>query len=117
MAAVFLCMRMLTNKMSCVALYISVSEAALVLRDVKIVRVSGDWSLRDVLQEVGFGDRMDNVLNVQTATTDTSSKQDTELDDEVQLHDEFKHQYVYFLLRRQSETESMSSSRSAGSIF
>ena len=56
MAAVFLCMRMLTNKMSCVALCISVSEAARVLRDVKIVRVSGDWSLRDMLQEVGFGD-------------------------------------------------------------
>ncbi|XP_062518285.1 uncharacterized protein LOC134193474 [Corticium candelabrum] len=38
--------------MSCVALCISVSEAARVLRDVKIVRVSGDWSLRDMLQEL-----------------------------------------------------------------
>ena len=66
------------------------SQAAQVLRDSKIVRVSGDCSLREVLREVGFGDQVDNVLSVQTATTDTSSKQDVELDDEVQLLAEFK---------------------------
>ena len=66
------------------------SEAARVLRDGKIVRVSGDCSLRKVLQEVGFGDRVDDVLSVQTTTTDMSSKQDAEVDAEVQLHAESK---------------------------
>ena len=103
--------------MSSIAVCISVSEAACVLRDGKIVRVSGDCSLREVLQEVGLRDPVDNVLSVQTATTDMSSKQDAELDDEMQLHAEFKRRYMYFLLGRQSETESMSSSRSAGSFF
>ena len=78
------------------------SEAARVLRDGKIVHVSGDCSLREVLQEVGFGDRVDDVLSMRTATTDTSSKQDAELDDEVQLHAEFKRRYVYFLLIKTS---------------
>ena len=32
-----------------------------VLRDGKIRRVYGDCSLREVLQEVGFGDRVDDV--------------------------------------------------------
>ena len=45
--------------------------------------MSGDCSLREVLQEVGFGDRMDDVLSMQTATTNTSSKQDAELDDDL----------------------------------
>ena len=57
-----LCMHILRNKMSTVALCISVSEGARVFRDGKIVRVSGDCSLREVLQEVGFGDRADDVL-------------------------------------------------------
>ena len=48
-----------------------------ILRDGKILRVSGYCSLREVLQEVGFGDRVDDVHIV---TTDTSSKQDAELD-------------------------------------
>ena len=60
---------------------------------------------------------MDNVLSVRTATTDMSSIQNSELDDEVQLHAEFKRRYVYFLSRRQSETKCMSSSRSAQSIL
>ena len=60
----FLHMRMLRNKMSSVARCISVSEAARVLRDGKIVRVSGDCSLREVLQEVGFGDIVDDGLSV-----------------------------------------------------
>ena len=45
-------MRMLRNKMSSVAQCISVSKAARAFRDGKIVRVSGDCSLREVLQEV-----------------------------------------------------------------
>ena len=52
---------------------------------------------------------MDDVHSVRTATIDTSSKQDTELDDEVQLHAEFKCRFMYFLLRHWSETECMSS--------
>ena len=80
--------------MSCVALCVSVSEGAHVLRDGTILHVSGNCRLREVLQEVGLGDRVDDVHSMRTATTDTSSKQDTELDDEVQLHAEFKHQYV-----------------------
>ena len=47
--------------------------------------MSGNCRLHEVLQEVELGDRVDDVhSSVQTATTDTSSKQDTELDDEVQ---------------------------------
>ena len=56
--------------------------------------VSGNCRLCEVLQEVGLGDQVDDVHRVQTATTDTSSKQDMELDDEVQLHAEFKRRYV-----------------------
>ena len=67
--------------MSSIAVCISVSEAARVLRDGKIVRVSGDCSLREVLQEVGLRDPVGTVLSVRTATTDMSSKQDAELDD------------------------------------
>ena len=94
--------------MSSVALCVSVSEGACVLRDGKILCVSGNCRLREVLQEVGLGDRVDDVHSVRTATTDTSSKQDAELDDEVQLHAEFKRRYVYFILRHMSETECMS---------
>ena len=47
--------------MSSVALCISVSKGARVLRDGKILRVSGNCRLREVLQEVGLGDRVDNV--------------------------------------------------------
>ena len=81
------------------------------MRDGKILCVSGNCRLCEVLQEVGLGDRVDDVHGVRTATTDTSSssKQDAELDDEVQLHAEFKRRYVYFLLRHRSETECMSS--------
>ena len=39
-------------------------RGARVFRDGEILRVSGDCSLREVLQEVGFGDRMDNVLSM-----------------------------------------------------
>ena len=42
--------------MATVAPCISVFEGARVFRDGKIVYVSGDCSLRKVLQEVGFGD-------------------------------------------------------------
>ena len=85
------------------------SKAACILRDGKILSVSGNCRLREVLQETGLGDRVNDVHSVRTATTDTSSKQDVELDDEVQLHAEFKRQYVYSLLRHRSETECMSS--------
>ena len=85
---------------------ISVSEGAHVLKDGNILRVSGNRKLHEVLQEVGLVDRVDDVHSVQTATTDTSSKQDVELDDEVQLHAEFKRRYV---LRHRSETECTSS--------
>ena len=94
--------------MSSVALCVSVSEGARVLRDGKILRVSGNCRLCEVLQEVGLGDRVDDVHGVRTTTTDTYSKQETVLDDEVQFHAEFKHRYVYFLLRHRSETECMS---------
>ena len=93
--------------MSSVALCISASEEACVLRNGKILHVSGNCRLREVFQEVGLGDRVNDVHSVRTATTDTSSKQDAELDDEVQLHAEFKRRYVYFLLRHRSETECM----------
>ena len=85
---------------------ISVSEGARVLKDGNILCVSGNCTLHDVLQEVGLGDRVDDVHSVRTATTDTSSKQDAELDDEVQLHAKFKRRYV---LRHRSETECTSS--------
>ena len=39
-------------------------EGALIVRDGKIVSVSGDCILCEVLQEVGFGDRVDDVLVV-----------------------------------------------------
>ena len=81
--------------MSYVALCVSVSEGERVLRDGKILRVSGNCRHRKVLQEVGLGDRVNDVPGVRTATTDTSSKEDVELDDEVQLHAEFKRRYVY----------------------
>ena len=81
-----------------VALCVHVSKGARVLRDGKILRVSGNCRLCEVLQEVGLGNQVDDVHSVQTATTDTSSKQDAKLDDEVQLHAEFKPRYVYFLL-------------------
>ena len=96
--------------MSSVALCISVSEGARILRDGKILSVSGKCRLREVLQEVGLGDQVDDVHSVRTVTTDTSSKQDAELDDEVQLHAKFKRRYVYFLLRHRSETECIMSS-------
>ena len=64
-----------------VGLGISVSKGAHVLKDGKILRVPGDCSLCEVLQEVGFGDQVDDVLSMQTATTDTSTKQDAELDE------------------------------------
>ena len=76
--------------MSSVALCVSVSEEARVLRDGKILCVSGNCRLCEVLPKVGLGDHVDDVHSVQTATTDTSSKQDAELDDEVQLHAKFK---------------------------
>ena len=47
-----------------VGLDISMFEGASVLRDGKILRVSGDCSLRELLQEIGFGDQVDNVLSV-----------------------------------------------------
>ena len=56
--------------------------------------MSGNCRLCEVLQKVGLGDQLDDLHSVQTATTDTSSKQDAELDDEVQLHAEFKRRYV-----------------------
>ena len=37
-----------------VALYISVFKGAHILKDGKILRVSGNCSLREVLQEAGF---------------------------------------------------------------
>ena len=52
-----------------------------------------------------LGNRVDDVHSVQTATTDTSSKQDAELDDEVQFHAEFKRQYVYFLFTSSTHVE------------
>ena len=58
----FLCMRMLRNKMSSVALCISMSEGHAISEMAKILRVSGDSSLREVLQEVEFDDRVDDVL-------------------------------------------------------
>ena len=60
-SAVFLHMRMLRNKMSTVALCLSVSEGHAISEMAKILRVSGDCS-REVLQEVGFDDRVDDVL-------------------------------------------------------
>ena len=42
----------------------------------------GDCSLHEVLQEVGFCDRVDDVLSVRTATIDTFSKQDAGLDND-----------------------------------
>ena len=58
----FLRMRMLRYKIFSIALCISVSEEACILRNGKILRVSGDCSLREVLQEVGFGDQVNDVL-------------------------------------------------------
>ena len=55
-------------KMLSVALCISVSEGHAFLRDGKILQVSGDCSLREVLQKVGLSDRVDNVLSVRTAS-------------------------------------------------
>ena len=55
--------------MSSVALCVSVSEGARILRDGKILRVSGNCKHREVLQEVGLGDRVDDVPSVRTATT------------------------------------------------
>ena len=52
--------------------------------------VSGNCTFCEILLEVGLDDWVDNVHSVRTAATDTSSKQDSELDDEVQLHAEFK---------------------------
>ncbi len=77
-----------------VALCVSVSEGACVLRDGKILHVSGNCRFREVLQELGLGDLVDDVHSVRTTTTDTSSKQDAELDDEVQFHAEFKRRYL-----------------------
>ena len=51
-----------------VDLYIFVFEGARVLRDGMILRVSGNCSLCEVLQEVGFSDRVDNVLSVRPKT-------------------------------------------------
>ena len=48
--------------MSTVALCISVSEGHTISEMAKILRVSGDCSLREVLLEVGFDDRVDDVL-------------------------------------------------------
>ena len=47
--------------MSPVAVCIRV-QGARVFRDGKILRVSGDCSLREVLQKVRFSDRVDDVL-------------------------------------------------------
>ena len=64
-------------------------------------------TLHEVLQEVRLGDRVDDVHSVQKLRPQTlSSKQDVELDDEMQLHAEFKRGYV---LRHRSETECTSS--------
>ena len=54
-------------KLFSIALCISVSEGACALRDGKILHVSGNCNLREVLQEVGFSDRVD-VLSVRTAS-------------------------------------------------
>ena len=50
------------NVISTVTLCISVSEEHAISMMAKILRVSGDSSLREVLQEVGFDDRVDDVL-------------------------------------------------------
>ena len=50
---------------------------------------------------------MDDVHSVWNATTDTFSKQDVKLDDEVQLHAEFKRRYVYFLFSSSTHVEFM----------
>ena len=55
-APLLLHMHMMRNKMFSVALCISVSEGRHILRDGKILHVSGDCSLREVLQVVAFGD-------------------------------------------------------------
>ena len=89
---------------SSIALCISVSESTHLLKDGTVLRVCADCNLREVLREVGYGDRLDDVIGA--VTTATSSKQDAELDDEVQLHAEFGRRYVYFRLRCHSETES-----------
>ena len=47
--------------------------------------MSGDCSLHEVLQKVGFNDRVDDVLSMPTATTDTSSKH-AELDDDLKIN-------------------------------
>ena len=39
--------------------------------------------LHDVLEEVGYSDQADHVINVRTSTTATAAKQDAELDDDV----------------------------------
>ena len=66
--------------MSTVALFISVSEGHAISEMAKILSVRLATSLCEVLQEVGFDDRVDDVLmyscNVQTAMTDTFSKDD-----------------------------------------
>ena len=76
----FLHMHMLRNKMSTVALFISVSEGHAISEMAKILSVRLATSLCEVLQEVGFDDRVDDVLmyscSVQTAMTDTFSKDD-----------------------------------------
>ena len=51
-------------------------SGARVLKYGKILYVPGDCSLCEMWQEVGFGDRVNIVLSMQTATTDTFSKQD-----------------------------------------
>ena len=60
-----------------VALCISVSGGARVLRHGKIVHVSGDCSLREVLQEVGFGDRVNDVPSARKLRPQTFSPNKT----------------------------------------
>lgn len=114
-------MRLSGSMSSSIALCVSVSEGTHLLKDGKVLRVCGNCQLRDVLGEVGYGDRAGHVISVRTSTTVTSSKQDAELDDEVQLHAEFGRRYVYFRLGRQLETEATSmassSERSAFSVL
>ena len=56
------------TKIFSVSLCISVSEAAYVSRDGKTLCVSGSCSLREILQEVGFGDRVNDGLGERTAS-------------------------------------------------
>ena len=67
---------------------------------------------------MGYDDRADHAINVITSATATATKQDLEVDNEVQLHAEFDCRNVYFSLACQLETEatSMASSSERGAI-